>query len=165
MNNVEIQLKSQIIGGKRFVESGAVHKLALDVIAEEGLDISEARLGFILIYPIISRSIVARCRCVSGTFKFFSNYDYIIEISGDLWENVNEKLKKIILHHELLHIRIIPSNDKRKEKFRLVQHDVQDFREIIKRHGIDWYDELETVTTQRWNLNKNGEKELGSIGL
>ena len=49
----------------------------------------------------------------------------------------NEDQLRTLLFHELLHVKIDISDDG-TEKYGTNPHDIEDFREIIDRFGMDW---------------------------
>ena len=133
--------------GKTLVkDKGELKELADKIIEEQLLDdVKEAEVGFVLVYPYISKNTAGRCIKASAEMKLYSGYDYVVEMSGDLWDKLDEEKQYILMFHELMHI--MPTyNDKKGEwNFGLVDHDVQDFRKIINKYGVDWIDELRTL--------------------
>lgn len=74
------------------------------------------------------------CRKVPDRDKWAIPYDFIITIYEPNVEEWGEDKLKILLHHELLHI----GRGNGQAKFRVIPHDVEDFKEIINQYGIDW---------------------------
>ncbi len=80
--------------------------------------------------------VFADCEKVKPKLKQFIDYDFIITFY-EAARDISENAKKILMYHELRHIGI-------KEKvdgdlsFYIVQHTVQEFREIIDKYGLDW---------------------------
>jgi hypothetical protein len=79
------------------------------------------------------------------------DYDFIILLNQEAWEALNEKQKRALVDHELCHARIALDTDgqpKHDDRDRLVcrirKHDVEEFREIVDRHGL-WTSELEAI--------------------
>ena len=67
-------------------------------------EIKAAKIELVLIYPEISKKIIARAVRSNRELKFFSGFDYLIEFSGDIWERLNDKTKEIVMLHELKHL-------------------------------------------------------------
>ena len=53
-------------------------------------------------------------------------------------ERFTEEQIRILLLHELMHVQI--TKDGNEEVYSVRPHDVEDFREIIERYGMDWGD-------------------------
>ena len=84
---------------------------------------------------IMSGHVLGRTHELIDMVKFLTKKKYIIEIPP-VFDTKNDKVKSIIIEHELMHIPI----DNKKG---LVGHDIEDFKEIIKKYGIEWISELE----------------------
>lgn len=134
--------------GKTLVkDKGDLKALADKIIKEEMLlDVEEAEVGFVEVYPYISKRTAARCMKCSAEMKLYSGYDYVIEVSGDLWNKLDEEKQYILMFHELMHVMPVYNEKKGEWNFTIADHDVQDFRKIINKHGVDWIDELKTLT-------------------
>lgn len=77
------------------------------------------------------RTVYADCRKVPEWLKEFVPIDYIITVYEPA-ESLTEEGLRVLMHHELLHIRIEDG------KYRIRTHDVQDFRAITDVYGTDW---------------------------
>lgn len=79
------------------------------------------------------------------------NLDFVILLSWDFWSaaQVSDEQRKALLDHELMHAAealdddMEPKVDSRGRKvFRIRKHDVEEFTDIVRRHGI-WKSDLE----------------------
>ena len=68
---------------------------------------------------------------------FLADACYILEIHKESWETTNEGKRLYVVLHELTHIPEggFVEGDKRFKK--IVKHDKEDFRELIKEYGVD----------------------------
>ena len=85
--------------------------------------------------------VYADCEKVKPKLKEFIDYDFIItfyEAAKDICENA----KKVLMYHELRHIGIKESENG-DLSFYIVQHTIQDFREIVEKYGLDWQTTIE----------------------
>lgn len=129
---------AQVIGNKTFEESEEVEATAKEVIDEEdNLFLGNATIRYMKVYPEISKTTAGRCIKANKELKYFSDCDYIVEMSGDLWDNLHDDVKYVLMHHELMHI-YVDVDDEGNDVYKMRDHDVMDFREIIERYGIDW---------------------------
>ena len=122
--------------------------LAREVIEKEKifLSVPEPKIEFLIVKPYISKKIVARCIKANQELKYFSKSDYIIEMSDDVWCQVDKETLYVILYHELLHIDIKSNIKTGDYDYNIADHDVKDFHKIISKYGIDWFDKLNTMT-------------------
>ena len=128
---------------KQFIHAPSIEEMCKEIIKEENIDIGNAALGCFLVTPYVSKTIAGQCVKTNDRLRFFSTYDYIIEMSESVWKELDEVKQKILCHHELLHIHVVrDENSGEVKKYGLKDHNIKDFREVIERHGLDWIDTL-----------------------
>lgn len=76
--------------------------------------------------------VYAECAKVSAQYDWCCPYDFIITVYEPNAGRFDEEQLKILLEHELMHIGIDG-----ERKF-IVPHDVEEFRKIIDKYGMDW---------------------------
>ena len=145
---------------KEFEISQELENLSKEVIEKEHLDFGDAKIGFLFVDPYISKTTVGRCMRTNKELKFFSKYDYIIEMSKEVWEAIDDKVRYILMYHELLHIHIENDEKTQEVKFLLKDHDVKDFHIIIKRFGIDWFTNLKTLVSGIYEFEKEEDLNI-----
>ena len=89
---------------KQLMESPEVETLAKKVIERHKLEFGPAEIGYFLVYPNISKQRAAKCIKATREVKYYSGNDYLIEISGEMWDMLDTQTKEMVLYHELLHI-------------------------------------------------------------
>jgi hypothetical protein len=155
--------KQMNIAGKDFVISDDLKTIADDLIKNDpvlqtyNLDIP--RIGYILVYPNITKHVAGRCIKSGRELKFFSECDYVIEMSGETWDVLEDDVKKILTLHELMHIHVF-HDKKGNVRFKLRDHDVKDFMYIIKTYGIDWFERLRTVVSSTYDMKPDDESKI-----
>lgn len=86
---------------------------------------------------------LGQCLKNSGVHREFAELDFIILLNKLAWDAFSKEQKCALLDHELCHI--MPSEDKNGEHqqddrgrklFRTRRHDIEEFSEIVKRHGL-----------------------------
>ena len=82
------------------------------------------------------RLVFGQCEKVPDKYKWAVPCDFTITIFEPNVERFSEEQLKALLFHELLHVGI--HTDGNEEVYSIVPHDVEDFRIIIDRFGIDW---------------------------
>jgi predicted metallopeptidase len=105
---------------------------------------------------------------VDGEVDFF-----VIEVASDTWRQLDDKQRVALVDHELCHLNIEEPEDATKDrKLVLRGHDLEEFTEIVQRHGlwkpdVDEFaravgqltidDQLKDVTVVQFRATKDGE--------
>ncbi len=126
------------------MQSQKIQFLMKEMIKENNIDIGSAKICGLMVSPNINKTTAGRCIKAGKELKFFSNYDYIIEISQEYWDNLTEQAKKILILHELMHIDIRYTKQG-KEIFGIKSHDVEDFAVLLEKYGLNWLKEIKLV--------------------
>jgi hypothetical protein len=95
----------------------------------------DVKIGYVRSYEAKKdkgRQINADCRKVNGTYTAYLPFDFIVTFYEPNVYHMTENQKKILMLHELRHIGI------GERGFRLENHDIEDFTNILTRFGIDW---------------------------
>ncbi len=82
------------------------------------------------------RFVLGECILVKDLYRCFIPYDFLIVIYAPNVIGMTKEQMKILLYHEMLHIGI--SDDGEDLKYVVNPHDVEEFRTIIDKYGIDW---------------------------
>jgi hypothetical protein len=80
------------------------------------------------------RIVFADCRKVTGPYQAYLPYDFLITFYEPNVDILSDNQKKILMWHELKHIGISHKG------LKLVPHEVDDFKVILRKFGIDWND-------------------------
>lgn len=82
------------------------------------------------------RIIGGECEKIPGKYRWAIDYDMAIIVYEPNVERFTDEQLRILLLHELMHIGV--KEDGNEETYYVVPHDVEDFRAIIDKYGIDW---------------------------
>jgi len=128
---------------KKYTEFTAIEDMATDVIKEHLVnlaeEIQEVKIVYLKTEPAISKTKIASCTKPGPLLKYFSEADFIIQVSGVVWDKIDDETRKIVLLHELKHIGISRNKDDQIVT-RIVDHDFKDFSYIVKKYGTAWMD-------------------------
>ena len=91
----------------------------------------------------------AQCEKVQDKYKWGIPADYMISVFEPNVLGFSEDQFRILLFHELLHIKIEYKDG--EEKYSINPHDLEDFRYIIDRFGSHW-DEVEDADPMRFTM-------------
>lgn len=83
------------------------------------------------------------CKKASDLDRLLHDFDFVILLNRDYWGEFSPAQQKAILDHELAHAAVT-LDDKGKPKktddgrlvYRIRKHDLEEFREIVERHGL-----------------------------
>ena len=84
--------------------------------------------------------VFGECEKIQEKYKWAIPADFTITLYEPNIEDFTEEQIKILLFHELLHVGI-RITDSGYEDYYVKPHDIEDFRLIIDRYGIDWADD------------------------
>lgn len=127
----------------KYVISDLYGLMSEDIIREKRPDIlaSGVSVGFIssTIEKKIGKTkmVLGECKKVQELYSLFCPFDFLIIIYEPNCEGLTEDQMKILIWHELNHIGI----DEDGETY-INPHDVEEFDDIIKAHGIHWTDNV-----------------------
>lgn len=145
---------------KTFEKSDELQKLGEKVINDQKLDVYPAKICYLLVYPHVSKTIAGRCVRSGRELKFFSTFDYLIEMSGELWDALDEKTREILMEHELRHVLPVANEKTGEWEFKVRDHNVQDFQSIIKSHGIDWISVVRGSQASMYELKNENDVKI-----
>lgn len=119
-------------------------EIARDLIETEPL-LSDIRQADVTIIYLSSdkekkskgRQVFGECEKINPKYKWAIPCDYTITVYEPNVLTFTEAQIRILLFHELLHIKIDLGEDG-GEKYGINPHDIEDFRTIIDRYGLDW---------------------------
>lgn len=117
------------------------------------------KIAYMFVYPNVSEVVAGRCIKSNKELKFFSDYDYLIQMSGDLWDILEEEEKYILMFHELLHISV--TYDKKGNKIRKIRdHNLKDFKVIVEKYGINWINKITTEIQSIYDLDETPDIKI-----
>ena len=83
------------------------------------------------------KAVFGECEKIADKNKWALKADFTITVYAPNVEGFSEKQLTILLFHELLHVGIdYRSNG--EEVYSIIPHDVEDFKVIIEKYGVDW---------------------------
>ena len=85
-----------------------------------------------------SRPVLGQCERVPGKWRWAVPADFAITVFEPNVEGLTDGQLRTLIYHELLHVGIEARDG--KETYRVVPHDVEDFREVVERFGLGWAD-------------------------
>lgn len=145
---------------KQLMESPEIETIAERVIERENLDFGPAEIGYFLVYPNVTKYRAAKCMKASREVKYYSGNDYLIEISGEMWDMLDEKTKEMVLFHQLLHIDPVYKSKNQEWKMKTRKPDFADFYEINDKYGNEWYKTVQATVSSLYDLDPKRESKV-----
>lgn len=81
--------------------------------------------------------VLGQCEKIQDKYKWAIPADFTITLFEPNIEALSEEQIRLVILHELLHVGIRYDNDGNEVYF-VEPHDVEDFRLLIERYGLDW---------------------------
>ena len=146
--------------GKELIESPEIQEIAEKVIEAHKIELGPAQIGYLLVYPNISKQRAAKCMKATREVKHYSGNDYLIEVSGDLWDMLDTDTKKMLIYHELLHIDPVFKAKNQEWKMNLRKPDFADYYEINDKFGNEWYKTIQATVSSLHDLDPRQESKV-----
>ena len=140
------------IKNKEYVKSNDLEVLADKVMHNQGMGLDDITIKYLLVYPTISKTVAGKCSKATDLLKIYGECDYVIQMSGDLWDKLDDNTKEILMWHELLHVHPVINQKNGGIDYKIRDHDVKDFYTIIQKHGIDWFGNLKTMFASVYDI-------------
>ena len=99
--------------------------------------------------------VLGECEKINSKYKWAIPCDFTITLYEPNIVNLNKDQLRILIFHELLHVGIELKNG--EEHYFTRPHDIEDFRTIIDRYGLDW-------NIPEWEALEDGYEEDGDEG-
>lgn len=161
MNEDDIlQPVETIATDKQLMESPEMETIAQKVIKEHNLEFGPAEIGYFLVYPNISKQKAAKCIKANREVKYYSGNDYLIEVSGELWDMLDSKTKEMMLYHELLHVDPTFKSKTQEWKMMIRKPDFADFYSINDKYGNEWYKTIQATASSLYDLDPKQESKV-----
>lgn len=68
---------------------------------------------------------------------FLADSAYLLEVHKESWVNNDEGFRLYLVYHELKHIPLEGFDSESKQYKKTIEHDLQDFKKLVKDYGVD----------------------------
>lgn len=145
---------------KELIESPDLQEIAEEVIKDHNIELGPAQVGYLLVYPNISKQRAAKCMKATREVKHYSGNDYLIEVSGELWDMLDKDTRKMLIYHELLHIDPVFKAKNQEWKMKVRRPDFSDYYEINDTFGNEWYKTIQATVSSLYDLDPKQESKV-----
>ncbi|MAL16479.1 MAG: hypothetical protein CL670_10120 [Balneola sp.] len=155
-----LKAEATIHSTKQLMESPEVESIAKNVIEKYKMEFGPAEIGYFLVYPNLSKQRAAKCIKANREVKHYSGNDYLIEISGELWDMLDNDTKEMMLYHELLHVDPTFKSKTQEWKMTIRKPDFADFYTINDKFGNEWYKTIQATASSLYDLDPRQESKV-----
>ncbi len=145
---------------KQIIKSVEMKELAEQVIEQRGLDIGPASVACLTVWPNISSKRAGKITKCNDVLRHFSGYDYIITVSGELWDMLDDDSRKMMLYHYLMQVAPEFKAKDQSWTMKLRKPDFADFYSINDRHGNEWYKVIQATVSSLYDLDPVSESQV-----
>ena len=128
----------------KFERSQEVKAIAGELILEHHKHLSSARIAYLFAdrgSKKLGKVLVGKAAKASDLIAHFGQVDFIIIINRETWDALTLRQRDALVDHELCHCRMTLTK-KGETRWWIRSHDVEEFAEVIERHGL-WEPDLE----------------------
>lgn len=145
---------------KQLMESPEVEEIARQIMERESLEFGPAEIGYFLVYPNLTKYKAAKCVKASREVKYYSGNDYLIEISGEMWDMLDQKTREMVVFNQLLHIDPVYKAKNQEWKMKIRRPDFADYYEINDKYGNEWYKTVQATVSSLYDLDPKRESKV-----
>ncbi len=123
--------------------------LTKDIIREHHSDLIEAKIAMIFRSKAAStgkKLVWGKASKIPKRLQALLDYDFLIELAADIYEDLSDEQKLALIDHELCHCHM---DDFGKAK--MVHHDIEEFDCIIERYGA-WAPDIKKTISRMKSL-------------
>ena len=129
-----------------FYSADEAEKMANTVVVPEWhADLTDAAICHLLTTKRMKskgRHVWAKVRKANPVENFLTGHDLVIIIDAAVWERLDESKRLALIDHELCHVERTEDEKTGDIGWRLVGHDLEEFRAVVSRHGM-WANDIE----------------------
>ena len=148
------------LADKQLMQSEELREYAEHIVTEKGMDLGAAAVCYMLVYPNISKKKPAKAMKAGRELKFFSGYDYIIQVSGELWDMLDAETRFNLVWHELLHLNPVYNAKKQEWQFKLRNPERALYHEIANEAGAEWQQVVQATVASLYDLDAEDEGQI-----
>ena len=101
------------------------------------------------------RTILAKIKKASPLEQHLTGFDLILIVNQEAWDKATERAKLALIDHELCHV-VGLRNDAGDRDYRMRGHDLEEFEEILTRHGA-WCDDIARFLKAQPDMFRKGD--------
>lgn len=120
-------------------EKDPAWKILEEVVGKHHSHLAEAKIALVYEHDMKAdrdgHMVLGRARKVGKLERSFREHDFTILLNAQAWAVFPESAKRALLDHEHCHCGS-KSNDAGERTYYIRKHDLEEFEEVVRRHGI-----------------------------
>lgn len=124
----------------------ALYDVLHSVLADHHAHLADARiaLGWRLDWRADrdGRVTLGMCRKASDLDRLLHDYDFVILLNRELWDDLSPQQQRAVIDHEATHCAVVLDKDSKPKRddngrtvYRIRKHSIEEFHEIVERYG------------------------------
>lgn len=145
---------------KQYLESPELETIAKIVIEKYTIELGPAEIGYFLVYPNISKKRPAKAVKAGALDNFYSGNHYFLQVSGELWDMLDQKTKEIMVYHQLLHFEPVFKSKTQEWTFKIRKPEYTDYYTIADKLGSEWHKTVQATMSSLYDLDPRQETQI-----
>jgi hypothetical protein len=126
-------------------EYGGIYVLMRELITAHHEHLLDARIALAWRHGLKPNKdgqlVLGKAHKASDLSRELAAYDFVIMLNFDAWIQMEAPMRRALVDHELCHCQVAMDGDKvqmdtkGRKVYRIRKHDIEEFREIVARHG------------------------------
>ena len=155
---IAVEFRTKKLGKKSYIYDTTLTTLAEKVAKEHSIDITDTKIEFALVDPMISKDVAGRCRLVYDEYTLLTEVNYMITFSNELWKRLTPVQRELLMCHELMHIaKVTDAKTGIFSRFMLARHDLEDFSYLVTKYGANWINYVAETQLMMVQIQKDKE--------
>jgi len=161
MNNDILQpIEATAETGKQYMESPELEAVGKIVIEKYNIDLGPAEIGYFLVYPNISKKKAAQAIKSPDLLTFYSGNNFIVKVSGEMWDMLDTKTRELLVYHQILHFDASFKSKTQEWKFKIRKPSYTDYYEIADKFGSDWHKTIQATVSSLYDMEPKDEDQI-----
>lgn len=145
---------------KQLMESPEVEEVERKVIKQEDIQLGPASVGYLLVYPNISKKTAAKTKKAGREITFYSGHHYLVEVSGELWDMLDDEMRYMLVYNQLLHINPVYKAKRQEWVFKIRKPEVTEYYEIADKRGVEHIKAIQSTQSSLYDLDPADERQV-----
>lgn len=158
--NLEHQVPAPTMNRKQYMESPELQQLADKICSDKNIELGPTDICYLLVYPNISKKRPARVSKASGILNHYTGNHYVIQISGELWDMLDEQTRYNMMWHQILHLDPVFKSKTQEWKFNIKKPNYTDYYQISDTIGSEWHKAVQAVSSSLYDMDPKQENQV-----
>ena len=105
--------------------------------------LAQAQIAYLFVESLTrkGKELLAKIKKAGALERYLGEVDYVLIVNYEAWQHLTDAQRRALIDHELCHCTVT-SDKSGKPRYGLRGHDLEEFTEIVERHGL-WQVDVE----------------------